>query len=77
MNCPKCGGLLIPILYGRPSDESTEKVKRGELHLGGSMEYPNAPTHSCQNFPECSIQVLDYSSDLFKSRDALRRKRSP
>jgi len=74
MNCPKCGGLLIPICYGRPSKEGSEKIARGELYLGGcGMEYPNAPTHSCQNFPECSIQVLDYNSDLWKSRDAMRR----
>ena len=33
--CPKCGGKLIPILYGEPTFDAYEVSQRGEIILGG------------------------------------------
>ena len=33
--CPKCGGKLIPVLYGYPSPDALKRVARGEIALGG------------------------------------------
>ena len=33
--CPECGGELIPIVWGYPSDELLRKAARGEVFLGG------------------------------------------
>ena len=35
MKCPKCGGKLVPIIYGMPSVELMEKVEKKEVYLGG------------------------------------------
>ena len=35
--CPKCGGKLVKICYGLPSDEGFEKAERKELYLGGCL----------------------------------------
>ena len=33
--CPKCGGKVVPIVYGMPMEELREKADRGEVILGG------------------------------------------
>ena len=33
--CPKCGGKVVPIVYGMPMEELQEKTDRGEVILGG------------------------------------------
>lgn len=33
--CPKCGGKVVPIVYGMPMEELQEKADRGEVILGG------------------------------------------
>lgn len=33
--CPKCGGKVVPIVYGMPLPEMEEKADRGEVILGG------------------------------------------
>ena len=33
--CPKCGGKVVPVVYGMPMEELQEKADRGEVILGG------------------------------------------
>ena len=33
--CPKCGGRIVPILYGEPTPEAGEMERRKEIILGG------------------------------------------
>ena len=35
--CPFCGGKVIPIVYGEPSEEIFEKADKGEVKLGGCI----------------------------------------
>lgn len=34
-NCPKCGGKVVKIIYGEPTEELFEASDRGEVILGG------------------------------------------
>ena len=33
--CPKCGGKVVPIVYGMPTVTLEEKADRGEVIIGG------------------------------------------
>lgn len=33
--CPKCGGRIVPIVYGEPTPETGERAERKEVILGG------------------------------------------
>ena len=33
--CPKCGGKIVEIVYGEPTDELFNAAERGEVILGG------------------------------------------
>ena len=33
--CPKCGGEIVPIVYGEPLPDILEKAKNKEVVLGG------------------------------------------
>lgn len=33
--CPKCGGKVVEIIYGYPTEEAFEASKRGKVILGG------------------------------------------
>lgn len=33
--CPKCGGRIVKIVYGEPTEELFEAADRGEVILGG------------------------------------------
>ena len=43
--CPYCGGELIPIIWGYPSEDLLEKANRGEVHLGGCVIEDNTNFH--------------------------------
>ena len=58
-NCPKCGGPLLPVVYGLPGIELAEAERRGELLLGGCTVFPDAPTHSCA----CGHLAVDGSGE--------------
>ncbi len=46
--CPHCGERsLIPIGYGKPSQETIERAERGELFLGGCVVTENDPAWYC------------------------------
>lgn len=37
-DCPRCGGSnIIPVQYGSPSPEFSERAANGEIHLGGCV----------------------------------------
>ena len=45
--CPKCGNKLARIVYGEPTLEAVEAIKRKELYPGGCMVFPGAPNYHC------------------------------
>ena len=51
--CPKCGhsDLVVPIVYGYPTNEAMEAAERGEVILGGCEVGdidPRCLCHRCQ-----------------------------
>lgn len=54
MNCPKCNGYIVEIIYGMPTSETFEKVKNKELYLGGCEVSYNQPKYHCYN---CNIDI--------------------
>jgi hypothetical protein len=47
--CPSCGaGTVVPILYGRPSPETFERARLGEVALGGCCVDRNSPKWRCR-----------------------------
>ena len=53
--CPRCGSedALIPVVYGKPSEESVARAQRGEIALGGCMN----PGHESRYCPRCKRKV--------------------
>jgi len=48
INCPYCGKkTVIPIVYGYPGAELTDKQKKRELKLGGCEIKPDNPAKHC------------------------------
>lgn len=54
MNCPKCNGNIVEIIYGMPTSGTFEKVKNKELYLGGCEVSYNQPKYHCYN---CDIDI--------------------
>ena len=48
--CPRCGGEAIRIVYGFPTFETFEAAERGEVMLGGCVEFGEPATLHC---PTC------------------------
>jgi hypothetical protein len=48
--CPKCKShkQVIPIVYGRPSIELSNKAKDGKCRLGGCVVSNNSPRNYCK-----------------------------
>jgi ribosomal protein S27AE len=53
--CPRCGteDALIPVVYGKPSEEGVARAQRGEIALGGCMN----PGHESRYCPRCKRKV--------------------
>ncbi len=45
--CPKCGGKVVPILYGEPSHEAYEESLQGKFVLGGCCICEDSPDWEC------------------------------
>ena len=45
--CPKCGGKVVPILYGEPTAQAYEEYLQGKLVLGGCCITDNDPDWEC------------------------------
>lgn len=62
--CPKCGEVLVDIVYGFPTPECFDAEDKKEIYLGGCGEFDDNPKYHCYN---CG---LNFSEDLAKSFDA-------
>ncbi len=49
-SCPECGktDVVVPILYGYPSDEAMEAAERDEIVLAGCMASETDPSYYCR-----------------------------
>lgn len=47
--CPTCGSRdRVPIIYGLPTSQTTERADRGQVALGGCLFGENSPRWKCQ-----------------------------
>jgi hypothetical protein len=46
--CPKCGRVLIPIVYGYPGFQMLEASEAGTLRLGGCVVTGDDPLWWCE-----------------------------
>jgi hypothetical protein len=54
--CPECGsGNVLGIIYGKPSQELSEKAERGEVKLGGCVISRESPYNYCK---DCKAEWL-------------------
>ena len=54
--CPKCGGKVVPVVYGMPAPELYEQAERKEVVLGGCLiNMDGDPQWACI---ECEQQFL-------------------
>lgn len=71
-NCPKCGSSrLLPIIYGRLTDNGEEMVKQGRFVSGGCICFEDSPTTVCQ---DCHYEFRDTSSEQLQAFDRLMRR---
>ena len=61
-SCPECGktDVVVPILYGYPSDEAMEAAERDEIVLAGCMVGETDPSYYCRR---CRI-AFEYARQL-------------
>ena len=61
-SCPECGttDVVVPILYGYPSDEAMAAVERDEIVLAGCMVGDVDPSFYCRR---CRI-AFEYARQL-------------
>jgi hypothetical protein len=59
--CPECRVKLkaVPIVYGLPAPELTERAKRGEVVLGGCNVYDGQP-YTALICPKCNKVISEY-----------------
>ncbi len=61
-SCPDCGrtAVVVPILYGYPSDEAMEAAERDEIVLAGCIVGESDPSYYCRRCLiafECARQL--------------------
>lgn len=47
--CPYCGGKVVKICYGEPTEETMRKADKGEVVLGSCLLGPESPDWQCIN----------------------------
>ena len=52
-SCTTCGGRVVPIIYGMPSPEAWDSVRRGQLVVGGCVVFPGQPRAQCVDCGRC------------------------
>jgi hypothetical protein len=57
--CPRCGGALVPIVYGLPTRETELIAARGAVALGGCVIHDGAPRWRCR---ACGESTTDSDS---------------
>ena len=45
--CPECGGPILEVVWGYPTEEDFERASRGEFILAGCCIDENTPRRSC------------------------------
>ena len=45
--CPKCGGKVVPILYGEPNELAEQEFLKGNIVFGGCCIEDNDPDWEC------------------------------
>ena len=45
--CPKCGGKVVPILYGEPNELAEQEFLKGNIVFGGCCIEENDPDWEC------------------------------
>ena len=64
-SCPQCCSLsVVPIVYGKPSEDLVQSMKAGLLALGGCIIENNSPTWHCNN---CNSEWGDFQEDELHS----------
>ena len=64
--CPNCYSTnVVAIIYGSPTSEGFEMVKRGERELGGCTLSPDAPMWACKACHERFGNHIAFFSRLF------------
>jgi len=59
VRCPRCGEVSgVPILWGMPDNDASERAERGEVVLGGCLVTDDDPDWSCTN-PACGNEWMD------------------
>ena len=53
--CLRCGGKVVPILYGEPNEESGILIRAGEMIMGGCLILEENPQWGCI---ECEVEYL-------------------
>lgn len=54
--CPKCGGKVVPIIWGEPTAEAMQQAERKEIILGGCLiSMGGNPQWGCL---ECETQFI-------------------
>ena len=56
--CPHCGGKVVPIIYGEPTQEAFEASERGEFVLGGCCINELSPDWECLRCGHQFIRVI-------------------
>lgn len=51
--CPYCGGNVVKIYYGEPTEETMLKADKGEAILGGCIVHPDKADWQCIN---CGVE---------------------
>ena len=49
MICDRCGGQVVPLVFGMPTESLARRAQRGEVALGGCCCWGDErdPTHEC------------------------------
>lgn len=55
--CERCGTALVPVVYGMPGPEMSDRADRGEIILGGCNIRPGQKSMDC---PNCRGDVRDF-----------------
>jgi hypothetical protein len=51
--CPRCrGSNVVPIAYGFPGGEMSDRAGRGDIVLGGCIIWSGMPLHACKDCGE-------------------------
>ena len=65
-NCPRCGGVSVPIQYGLGDQRMYQAAERGEIALGGCCLSDDDPAWSCT---QCKLRFGSREEEWRKRRE--------